>query len=840
MSSDGYTYHINVDTNGDKVLPKLVNDANKADVSLRKIGTGATKNMSGLNKTTKSVGVSLRNVGKNADVGFSRLEKRAKTTTSLLGKLRSVVTDVGLTLSTGLLASSTVGIGAGFEKSMSNVQALSHATANEMVSLKKAARQAGATTSFSVRESADAMGYLALAGYNAKQQIEALPATLNLAAAGSVDLARSADIATNILSQYRMNAKDTGVVVDQLAFTQSRFNTNIEEAADAMNYWGPTAAAMNISLSESNATIGLLANNGLKGSLATRALGTSIVRLSKPTKQMRAVMDSLNLSFFDSKGEFIGVAGMVEQLNSRMQGMTSQQKQAALSTIFGSEAIQEMNILLAEGSNKIRYWTSELDNAQGTAKRMADVKLDNLAGDFEIFKSSSQEVALSLYDEIGSSLRALTKEATLFVKSMDTKQVGLALNNLIVSLGNTLKFISENKEAIVSLTKMFIAYKATMLMFNKTQGLSIIGFGKAAKGANLLKKSIGMLGGLIRTNPIGLLLTALTAGISLYQMFKNRTKEVSLVTENNISTINRQRNKVRQLSDELSNSMTPLERRKEIINELRGIDAKLVEGLDAQNVSYAQLTANVERYNSEAIKRIMIERKQGEIKKMVSLAADAKEKEFEANDLYGRTIEKIRNKIRNSKQLNKNQKKIQLEKLTSGSFRENVGKYLMRNYKGGAANRVALNAAFERKGYKSFAYQDYYYDLKKSYADLVIARKNAKEAEKKSADFTKQTNKQIRGIAGTLSLHKPETNTKNENNKKFSFSSIGGESSKNIVSGGSRQVQVNITVPKFQDEINFIINNATDDFRSKVDEMRNIVNEEFMRIINSANQLVHQ
>ena len=354
-------------------INKIGNSSNRSFSTLYRAGQKAKGLLGSIRTGSQKVITKIRQIGSTSDKSFKRLERNANHSRTALSRLRGMAAGLGLTLTTGAAMAGLVGTGAGFEKSMSNVQALSNATKTEMVSLTKAARDAGAKTAYTARESADAMGYLALAGYNAEQQISALPATLNLAAAGSIDLARSADIATNILSQYRMKAKDTGVVVDQLAFTQSRFNTNIEEAADAMNYFGPTAAAMKISLAESNATIGLLANNGLKGSLATRALGTSIVRLSKPTTQMRQVMDELNLSFFDSEGRFVGVAGMVDILNQRMGNLNDQQKQAALSTVFGSEAIQEMNILLAEGASKIRYWTNELENAEGKELKFSEL-----------------------------------------------------------------------------------------------------------------------------------------------------------------------------------------------------------------------------------------------------------------------------------------------------------------------------------------------------------------------------------------------------------------------------------------------------------------------------------
>lgn len=509
MSSDGYTYLIKVDSNGNVVLPALNKNAKQADTSLRKIGPGSKQS-------------------------FGTLNQSAHRSNAALSKTKSLLAGIGLTLTTGALATGIITTGAGFEKSMSNVAALTQAADTELVTLKKSARDAGATTAYSAKQSADAMGYLAQAGYKTNQIIDALPATLSLAAAGSIDLARSADIATNILSQYRMQAKDTGVVVDQMAFTQANFNTNIEEMSDAMNYFGPTAAAFKIGLSESNAVIGLMANNGLKGSLATRALSSSITRLSNPTSKMRDTMDALNLKFFDAEGHFVGMAGMVDTLNNGLRGMTDEQRQAALSTIFGAEAIQEINILLSEGGEKIRHWTEQLDNAGGAAKRMADTKLDNLAGDFMILKSTSQEFALGLYDKISPTLRALTQEATLFIRSMDTKEVGLYAQKFFMGLRRGLIWLKQNKDLIIGLGKGYAVLKVSMLAYNvgaragmlvtSAYNATLAATKSGAAGASLAVRGLNTA---LKANPFGMILGAITAVVSAITLFRDRTQEAT-------------------------------------------------------------------------------------------------------------------------------------------------------------------------------------------------------------------------------------------------------------------------------------------------------------------------
>lgn len=758
-------YKINVDTNGNTVLPQLARNADKADkavVGLSRDANGKLRDANGrfvsLNKNVKGVGNSLGKSKGKAHSFFSTLNAGGNKSISMMSRLRGLAAGIGLTLGAGALIAGTIGTGAGFEKSMSNVEALTNASKTEMVSLESAAREAGATTAYTARESADAMGYLALAGYDASQQIAALPSTLDLAAAGSVGLARSADIATNILSQYRMQAKDTNVVVDQLAFTQSRFNTNIEEASEAMNYFGPTASAMGISLSESNATIGLMANNGLKGSLATRALGSSIVRLTKPTAQMSKMMKSLNVDFFDSEGRFVGMAGMVGLLNNRLEGMNDKQRQAALSTLFGAEAIQEINILLAEGSGKIKYWTEELDKAEGTAKRMADVKLDNLAGDFQILKSASQETTLQLYNEMGPALRSVTQEATLFVRGMDTKEVGLLLKSTIFQLRSGVIWLGKHKKQIVNLGKAMVVLKAASVAY----GVGLRGQGVLMAGITLLrnaqalatgKATIAQIGlnAAMKANPLGLFLGVLTAVISAVTLFRDRTTEA------------------RNAQEELNDSIPG------------GKDTTTLSRETEKDISLLRLSGNNPR-------------------QITQIRDNASNRANDAEDILSNALYNIDNKEGKELATLLSKKKNAIT-LADGTHWDGLDE--------GDQNKIW------------------------SLESVIKQKKHSKELNslRSIIDKNKSLSKQATSLLpedGGSKVVVPAANSIDDSGM--------GES---IISGGSQQRVINIKLDKFQDNLNFNIQGDMSEVREGADEMREIVNECFMRILNSANQLAN-
>lgn len=736
MSSDGYNYQIKIDTNGNRVLPQLATNAKKTDTS-------------------------IRGIGNNSRRSFGLLDRSATRSNNTLNKTRSILAGIGLTLSTGAIAAGLVSVGAGFEKSMSNVQALAgiaKKSNTEYVELQKSARDAGATTAFTARESADAMGYLAMAGYKTNQIIEALPATLDLAAAGNLGLARTADIATNILSQYRMKASDTASVVDKLAFTQSRFNTNIEEAADAMNYFGPTAAAMKISLSESGATIGLLANNGLKGSLGTRALSTSLVRLSKPTKQMSAVMKELNLDFYDAQGRYIGVANMVDQLNSKMVGLSDKQRTAAVSTIFGAEAIQEMSILLAEGGDKLRYWTNELDNADGTAKRMANTKLDNLAGDFQILKSTTQEFTLSLYDEMAPALRSLTKEATLFIRGLDTKQAGLMLKETVFGIRSGLIFLSKHKDTIIGIGKAMIILKGVTIAYNAGQkaqhGLIAIGTSlrwaqvAATRGATVATRTLNTA---VMANPFGAILGAITAVVGVMTLFRDRTKEATAAQE----------------------------------------EFNLMK-----DIAYKDSASLIKDTNSDRSKLTDKKLNQRQIVKLRD-SANLRREEAEDMLLNIKSRAKTSSDYNNYLSLKKRENRAQVNSDWSGWSKQDDKrlKYL----------EERVNSIPERE-----------FGISLKQLNKIIS-----------------DNKQI--VAKATSLIKEDPNGINSN----SIDGIPGADkvSENIVSGGTSQRIINVTVEKFQDSVNFNVYGEIAEMRNKVEEMKDVINEALMRVLNSSNQL---
>lgn len=367
----------------------------------------------------------------NKGVGsLNRLENAKggllKSSGGLLGGLNGVSGGLMSMLGPAALAASGVAlVGAGlrdvintgmdFTKVMSNVKALTQANEEQFKRLNDTAISLGASTAFSSSQVAEAMANAAAGGLEVNEIISAIPGFLDLAASANVDLARAVEIGMAQMNAFGLEATDMGKIVDMMSFTTNKSATGMEDLADGLNYIGANAHALKVPLQEVLALQGTLGDAGLKGSMATRALSTSIQRLAAPTDAMATVMGKLNLQFFDSQGKFIGINNTVGLLENKMKSFTDEQKAATLSTLFGNDAFSEWNILLQKGSNELKKLTSEIENSEGTAAKVAKTQLDNLTGDIEQFGGAWESLKLKIFKDGESGFRGLVQMATTFL-----------------------------------------------------------------------------------------------------------------------------------------------------------------------------------------------------------------------------------------------------------------------------------------------------------------------------------------------------------------------------------------------------------------------------------------
>ncbi|WP_406171207.1 phage tail tape measure protein [Streptomyces sp. NBC_00996] len=329
---------------------------------------------------------------------------------------------VGAALATGFkvgsvaaggLAFASLKASGDFEKSMNQVRAVSGATGKDFQDLRNEAKDLGKTTKFSASQAADGMGFLAMAGFKAKDILSAMPGVLSLASAGNMDLAQSADIASNILTGYGFKAKDTNKVVDILAKTFTSTNTNLEQLGEAMKYAGPVAHSAGLKFEESAAAIGLMGNAGIQASMAGTSLRGSISRLLAPTDKIQGALDKLGVKVTDAHGKMLPLADIIEQLGKKGASTSD------LMTIFGQRAGPAMAALIDQGAPALRKLTGQLEHAGGTADRIAKIQMEGLQGQLVSLKSAWEGLMIEIGD------LGILKLATGAVEGVTTATRGL-------------------------------------------------------------------------------------------------------------------------------------------------------------------------------------------------------------------------------------------------------------------------------------------------------------------------------------------------------------------------------------------------------------------------------
>jgi len=299
-----------------------------------------------------------------------------------------------------------------FGATMSNVEALSGATRQEMALLNAQAKELGATTEFTANQSGEAMGYMGMAGWNAQQMLAGMPDVLDLAAASGEDLAGVTDIVTDSLTGFGLTAADTGEFVDVLATAATKSNTNVSMLGESFKYAAPLCGTLGYEAEDTAVMLGLMANSGIKASQAGTTLRTALANLVSPTKEQAAEMERLGLSLTDSSGQMLPLLTLAESLRDRFSDMSQAEQSAAASALFGKEAMSGMLAIINASEADFNSLTDSIYNSAGAAQRMADIKLDNLAGDLTLLQSAADGLSLSIGEQFMPQARGLVQAGT--------------------------------------------------------------------------------------------------------------------------------------------------------------------------------------------------------------------------------------------------------------------------------------------------------------------------------------------------------------------------------------------------------------------------------------------
>lgn len=363
--------------------------------------------------------------------GIDKLKGLAKTGVSAI---TTTLAGIATTLGAGATAAATVG--SSFEAAMSKVSAISGASGKDLQSLTDKAKEMGAKTKFSASESAEALQYMAMAGWNTTSMLNGIDGIMSLAAADGLDLATTSDIVTDAITAFGLKASDSTHFADVLAKASSSANTNVSMLGESFKYVAPLAGAMHYSVEDVSVALGLMANASVKGSMAGTSLKTALSNLASPTDAMAEVMKKYKISMTDANGEALPLIDVIKELRTKFSGLSETEQTAAASTLFGKEAMSGMLAIINASDKDFNTLVKNIDNADGSAQKMADTMQNNLQGQITILKSGLEGLGIEIYESMSEPLTDAAKESQNYVSRLTEAFTEGGLSEMIEEAGS--------------------------------------------------------------------------------------------------------------------------------------------------------------------------------------------------------------------------------------------------------------------------------------------------------------------------------------------------------------------------------------------------------------------
>lgn len=408
-----------------------------------------------------------------------------------LAAKRQAFEDLGRPLlAFGAIAAAAVGVAikkfVDFDQAISNVQAVTQATTEDMTLLRDAALDAGGRTVFTATEAANALEELGKASFDTKTSIDALDGTLALAASGQLEVARAAEITATTLKQFGLAGTEAGHVADVLSAGAGKALGSVEDLAQGLKFVGPVAKSMGISLEETVGALALFADQGLIGEQAGTSLRGVLSSLTSPSKEAADEIKRLGINLYDSNGRFLGLEATAGELSDAFTNLDDKSRDAALGVLFGNQQVTAARVLFDGGAAAIKKYTTEV-NDTGYAARVAADRLDNLAGDVEKLGGAFDTALIKSGSGANDSLRALVQTATFLVDGIadlpePVLNVGLALGTITAAIALT------SGAALVAVPRI-AAFRAALVntqLGAKGTALAVGGIGAALGIATIL------------------------------------------------------------------------------------------------------------------------------------------------------------------------------------------------------------------------------------------------------------------------------------------------------------------------------------------------------------------
>lgn len=430
---------------------------------------------------------------KDAQEAVKTFEKKSNIMTTAVG---SIMKSTGASMTKYISAPlfgvgvAAAKVGGDFEEQMSRVKAISGATGKSFDELRQQAVDLGAKTAFSAKESAAGMENLASAGFSAQEIMKAMPGLLDLAAVSGGDVALASENTATALRGFGLEASEAGHVADVFARAAADTNAEVGDMGEALKYVAPVANSMGIPLEETAAAIGIMSDAGIKGSQAGTTLRGALSRLARPTKAMQDTMDNLGVSFYDADGKMKPLKTQVELLKKAFEGLTPEQQQNALVTLYGQESLSGMMALIDKGPDSLGKLTKSLKDSDGAADDMARTMQDNMNSSIEQMFGAFESAAIVIQKILAPSIKkvadAISGLVEKFVSAPESTQKLIVAIGLIVAAIGPLIFMIGS--VIIWINRVKVAFKALSESSKLFSGLS---------------KAMGLL-----TNPVFLVIAA--------------------------------------------------------------------------------------------------------------------------------------------------------------------------------------------------------------------------------------------------------------------------------------------------------------------------------------------
>lgn len=588
-----------------KLDPKNTELVSQKQTVLKENIEQTSKKLEELKKTQEMADSTIANGGKISQENYRNLQREIINTENKLNSLKlesskwttagrsieefgnkisnisSKMDAVGTTFTTRLtlpvtaLATAAITTASSFESSMTKVAATMGITADEIKKgsesykiLEEAAKKSGETTKYSASEAADALNYLALAGYDAKKSAEVLPKVLNLAAAGDLELATASDMVTDAMAALNMETKDLDKYINEMAKTSQKSNTSVAQLGEATLTCAGTVNLAGMSLETMNAELGILANNGIKGAEGGTHLRNIILSLTSPTDVAAKSLKKLGINVKDSSGNVRDLNDIMKDFDKKLDGLSEEKKINIISTIFNKTDISAVNSLIKGSGKEFSKLKKEISNCDNAAQDMADTMNSSLKGQATLVKSQMESIAITIGQKLMPTVKKIVEQisnlATGFSKLSDEEVENIIkIGALVAAIGPATKILGTLGNTVGTVSKGIGTF---------SQAIGVMKSG-ATSGVASVDGLAKVLTGL--TSPAGFATLAIGSLIAAYTAHHIAVTEEKASLEGLREEVDNQKKSWNELKETrnnaLSDSLTEIDTTQKLAEELKEI-----------------------------------------------------------------------------------------------------------------------------------------------------------------------------------------------------------------------------------------------------------------------------